>query len=165
MRRFFILHCFLLCFFLFQGELTSARKIWTRTEMVEMAGYGEQRLSSVFITGSLLCDKSHPQLHTIAIPGATVAIKCNTGIKKRSKWFKAVTDDSGEFEIDLPSQLHAISDLENTCFIKPLHVPKPYRCYHSSTNIHKRIELVSSTNGFRVYTSGKIRLHGNSSRS
>lgn len=100
------------------------------------------------------------------LTGATVAIKCHTGSKKRSKWIKAVTDDFGEFEIDLPSQLHAIPNLENTCFIKPVHVPKLYRCYHTSTNVHKRIKLVSSTNGFRVYTSGKIRLQqGHSSRS
>ncbi|KAL0761151.1 hypothetical protein Bca101_077301 [Brassica carinata] len=123
--------------------------------MVEMAGYGEQKLSSVIIAGSLLCDTSR----------ATVAIKCHTGYKRRSKWIKAVTDDLGEFEIDLPSQLHAIPDMENTCVVKPVHVPKLYRCNHRSTNTHKRIKLVSSTNGFRVYTSGKIKLQGHSSRS
>ncbi|CAN7079240.1 unnamed protein product [Brassica oleracea var. botrytis] len=96
---------------------------------------------------------------------ATVAIKCHTGYKRRSKWIKAVTDDLGEFEIDLPSQLHAIPDMENTCVVKPVHVPKLYRCNHRSTNTHKRIKLVSSTNGFRVYTSGKIKLQGHSSRS
>ncbi|ESQ39915.1 hypothetical protein EUTSA_v10001056mg [Eutrema salsugineum] len=167
MGSFFILRCFLLFFFFFfNGAFAASGKIWTRTEMVEMAGYGEQKLSSVIITGSLLCDDtSHPHLHSIAIPGATVAIKCHTGYKKRSKWIKAVTDDLGEFEIDLPSQLHAIPDMENKCFIKPVHVPKRYRCYHNSTNIHKRIKLVSSTNGSRVYTSGKIRLQGHSSRS
>ncbi|CAH8384201.1 unnamed protein product [Eruca vesicaria subsp. sativa] len=153
---------FLLFFFLFDLAF-AAGKIWSRTEIVEMAGYGEQKLSSVIITGSLLCDTSR----SIAIPGATVGIKCNTGYKKRSKWIKAVTDDFGEFEIDLPSQLHAIPDLENTCLIKPIHVPDNLfiTCYHNSTNIHKRIKLVSSTNGFRVYTSGKIRLQGNSSKS
>ncbi|KFK31357.1 hypothetical protein AALP_AA6G101900 [Arabis alpina] len=158
---------FLLFFFFFlNGAFAASGKIWSRTEMVEMAGYGEQKLSSVIITGSLLCDSSNPRLHSIAIPGATVAIKCNNGSKRRSKWIKAVTDEFGEFEIDLPSQLHAIPNLENTCLIKPVHVPKLYRCYHTSTNIHKRIKLVSSTNGFRVYSSGKIRLQqGRSSRS
>ncbi|CAG7894943.1 unnamed protein product, partial [Brassica rapa] len=33
--------------------------------------------------------------------GASVAIKCHTGYKSRSKWI----DDLGEFEINLPSQL------------------------------------------------------------
>jgi len=164
MGSFFIIRCFLLLsFFLFTGAF--GNNLWTRTEMVEMAGYGEQKLSSVVITGSLLCDTSRPHLHSIPIPGAIVAIKCHTGSKRRSKWIKAVTDELGEFEIDLPSQLHAIPHLENTCFIKPVYVPRPYRCYNTSTNIHKPIKLVSSTNGFRVYTSGKIRLQGHSSRS
>ena len=190
MGSLFILRCFLLFLFLFQGAFAAAGKIWSRTEMVEMAGYGEQKLSSVIIAGSLLCDTSRPHLPSIAIPGtylfmslsicfillseyltwliltgATVAIKCHTGYKRRSKWIKAVTDDLGEFEIDLPSQLHAIPDMENTCVVKPVHVPKLYRCNHRSTNTHKRIKLVSSTNGFRVYTSGKIKLQGHSSRS
>lgn len=186
MGSFFILRCFLLfSFFFFNGAFGNT---WTRTEMVEMAGYGEQKLSSVIIAGSLLCDTSRPYLHSVPIPGicfstflftflvfrpntymiligATVAIKCQTGSKRRSKWIKAVTDELGEFEIDLPSQLHAIPDLENKCFIKPVYVPRHYRCYHTSTNIHKRIKLVSSTNGLRVYTSGKIRLQGHTSRS
>ncbi|CAH8277925.1 unnamed protein product [Arabidopsis lyrata] len=163
MGSFFILLCFLLfSFFFFNGAFGNT---WTRTEMVEMAGYGEQKLSSVIIAGSLLCDTSRPYLHSVPIPGATVAIKCQTGSKRRSKWIKAVTDELGEFEIDLPSQLHAIPDLENKCFIKPVYVPRHYRCYHTSTNIHKRIKLVSSTNGLRVYTSGKIRLQGHTSRS
>ncbi|KAL0693255.1 hypothetical protein Bca4012_060435 [Brassica carinata] len=180
---FFILRCFLLFFFLFDLAF-AAEKIWSRKDMVEMAGYGEQKLSSVIITGSLLlCDTSRsiaipgPVLHAslcFLLPsedlhddpshtGATVAIKCQTGYKRRSKWIKAVTDDLGEFEIDLPSQLHAVPDLENTCAIKPIHVPELYRCHLNSTNTHKRIKLVSSTNGFRVYTSGKIRLQGHSS--
>ncbi|CAN6867359.1 unnamed protein product [Brassica oleracea] len=165
MRSFFILRCFLLFFFLFHLAFAAAWKIWSRTEMLEMAGYGEQKLSSVIITGSLICNTSPSHLHSIAIPGATVAIKCHTGYKRRSKWIKAVTDDLGEFEIDLPSQFHAIPDLENTCVIKPIHVPELYRCHHNSTNTHKRIKLVSSTNSFRVYTSGKIRLQGHSLKS
>lgn len=164
MRSFFILRC---CFLLSLFDLAfAAGKIWSRTEMVEMAGYGEQKLSSVIIKGSLLCDTSPPHLHSIAIPGATVAIKCHTGYKRRSKWIKAITGDLGEFEIDLPSQFHAVPDLENTCVVKPIHVPELYRCYHnSSNNTHKRIKYFSSTNSIRVYTSGKIRLQRHSSKS
>ncbi|CAH8306509.1 unnamed protein product [Eruca vesicaria subsp. sativa] len=52
------LPCLLLFFslFLFQEAFATTGKIWSRTEMVEMAGYGEQKLSYVIITGSLLCD-------------------------------------------------------------------------------------------------------------
>ncbi|KAJ4903943.1 Pollen Ole e 1 allergen and extensin family protein [Raphanus sativus] len=159
MGSFFILLCFFL-FFFFNGEFTAASKFWSRIEMAEMNGYGEHKLSSVVITGSLLC-------HT-PVSGATVAIKCHTGFKKRSNWIKAVTDDFGEFAIHLPSHLHAIPHLEKACFVKPIHVPKHYRrCYKtfSKSNTHKGIKLVSSRNGFRVYTSGTIRLHGYSSRS
>ncbi|CAN8317469.1 unnamed protein product [Cochlearia groenlandica] len=157
MGSFFIFCCFLI-FFLFNG---ASSKLWSRTEMSDMAGYGEHKLSSVIITGSLLCN--------IPISGASVAIKCHTGFKKRSKWVKAVTDEYGEFVIHLPSHLHAIPHIEKACFVKPLHVPKHHsRCYKtfSKSNIHKGIKLVSSRNGFRVYTSGKIMmLHGISSRS
>ncbi|KAJ4878047.1 Pollen Ole e 1 allergen and extensin family protein [Raphanus sativus] len=166
---FFILRCcfLLFSFFLFDLAFAAGGKIWSRTEMVEMAGYGEQKLSSVIITGSLLCDTSSPHhFHSIAIPGATVAIKCHTGFKRRSRWIKAVTDDLGEFEIDLPSQLHAVEDLENTCVVKPIHVPELYGCYHNSrNNTHKRIKLFSSTNSIRVYKTGKIRLQRHSSKS
>ncbi|CAH8376268.1 unnamed protein product [Eruca vesicaria subsp. sativa] len=159
MRSFFILLCFFL-FFFFSGEFAAARKFWSRLEMAEMNGYGEHKLSSVVITGSLLCNTP--------VSGATVAIKCHTGFKKRSNLIKAVTDDFGEFVIHLPSHLHAIPNLEKSCFIKPIHVPKHYhRCYKtfSKSNLHKGIKLVSSRNGFRVYTSGTIMLHGYSSRS
>ncbi|CAN6844328.1 unnamed protein product [Brassica oleracea] len=158
MGSFFVLLSFL--FFFFNGELAAANKFWSRLEMAEMNGYGEHKLSSVVITGSLLCNTP--------VSGATVAIKCHTGFKKRSNWIKAITDDCGEFVIHLPSHLHAIPHLEKACFVKPIHVPKHYhRCYKalSKSNLHKGIKLVSSKDGFRVYTSGTIRLHGYSSRS
>ncbi|CAG7874113.1 hypothetical protein BRARA_E00572 [Brassica rapa] len=161
MESFLILRCFFLFFFFafFNGEFVAAEKFWSRIEMAEMNGYGEHKLSSVVITGSLLCNSP--------VSGATVAIKCHTGFKRRSNWIKAVTDEFGEFVIHLPSHLHAIPHLEKACFVKPVHVPKHYRrCYKtfSKSNIHKGIKLVSSSNGFRVYTSGTIRLHGHSSR-
>ncbi|ESQ52713.1 hypothetical protein EUTSA_v10017342mg [Eutrema salsugineum] len=155
MRSFF----FFFFFIFFKGSFAAAGKFWSRIEMAEMNGYGEHKLSSVVITGSILCNTP--------VSGATVAIKCHTGFKKRSKWVKAVTDDFGEFVIHLPSHLHAIPHLEKACFIKPVHVPKHYQsCYKtfSKSNIHKGIKLVSSRNGFRVYTSGSIKLHGYSSR-
>ncbi|CAH2058662.1 unnamed protein product [Thlaspi arvense] len=160
MESFLIFRCFLL-FVFFKGTFAASGKFWSRLEMAEMNGYGEHKLSSVVITGSLLCN--------IPLSGATVAIKCHsTGFRKRTKWTKAVTDDFGEFVIHLPSHLHAIPHLEKACYIKPVHVPKHYyRCYKTfaKSNIHKGIKLVSSRNGFRVYTAGKITLHGYSSRS
>lgn len=74
MGSFFVLRCFFIIYFLlFNGAFGN---IWTRTEMVEMAGYGEQKLSSVVITGSLLWDTSRPSLHSIAIPGISTFSSC-----------------------------------------------------------------------------------------
>lgn len=90
--------------------------------------------------------------------GATIGIKCHTGYMRRSKWIKAVTNELGQFVIDLPSHLHAIPDLDKACIIKPLSVPKLYRC---SSKIHRGIQLLSSSNGSRVYTAGNITLQQN----
>ncbi|CAN7110176.1 hypothetical protein BRARA_A01828 [Brassica rapa] len=149
--RFLLCSSLTLVFMLALGEAAGDIMRWSRKEMVEMAGYGEDKLSSVLVTASLLSSSSSP------IPGATVGIKCHTGYRKRSKWIKAVTNALGQFTIDLPSHLHAIPDLEKTCFIKPLSVPKPYQC--SPTKTQRGIKLVSSSNGLRVYTAGNITLH------
>ncbi|CAH2078802.1 unnamed protein product [Thlaspi arvense] len=150
--RFLFLFCSLtLLFMVASGEaVVDNRMRWSRKEMVEMAGYGELKLSSVLLTASLISSSSDP------IPGATIGIKCHTGFRSRSKWIKAVTNELGQFFIDLPSHLHAIPDLEKSCSIKPLSVPNPYRC---SLKIHRGIKLVSSSDGFRVYTAGNITLH------
>ncbi|KAL1217835.1 hypothetical protein V5N11_009607 [Cardamine amara subsp. amara] len=111
MGSFFIFRIFLLFFFFFlffNGAYAASSKLWSIREMADMAGYGEDKISSVVISGSLLCNT--------AVSGATVAIKCHTGLKKSSKWIKAVTDDFGEFVIHLPSHLHAIPHLEKSCF-------------------------------------------------
>ncbi|WZY69929.1 uncharacterized protein LOC103868310 [Brassica rapa] len=149
--RFLLCSSLTLVFMLALGEAAGEIMRWNRKEMVEMAGYGEDKLSSVLVTASLLSSSSSP------IPGATVGIKCHTGYRKRSKWIKAVTNALGQFTIDLPSHLHAIPDLEKACSIKPLSVPKPYQC--SPTKTQRGIKLVSSSNGLRVYTAGNITLH------
>ncbi|KAL1194600.1 hypothetical protein V5N11_031424 [Cardamine amara subsp. amara] len=127
----------------------AVRETWSRNEMVEMAGYGEHKLSSILLTASLLSSSSSP------ISGATIGIKCETGYRMRSKWIKAVTNELGQFVIDLPSHLHAIPDLDKACIIKPLSIPKRYRC---SSKIHRGLRLISSSNGSRVYTAGNITL-------
>ncbi|CAH8387775.1 unnamed protein product [Eruca vesicaria subsp. sativa] len=146
----FLFRALTLVFMVALGEAVGDRMRWTRKEMVEIAGYGELKLSSVILTASLLSSSSDP------ISGATVGIMCHTGHRRRSKVIKAVTNEFGQFTIDLPSHLHAIPDLGKACSIKPLSVPKPYRC---SPKIHRGIKLVSSSNGLRFYTAGNITLH------
>ncbi|KAL0688812.1 hypothetical protein Bca4012_088489 [Brassica carinata] len=160
--RFLLCSSLTLVFMLALGEAAGDIMRWSRKEMVEMAGYGEDKLSSVLVTASLLSSSSSPipgvSLFSLLIHiGATVGIKCHTGYRKRSKWIKAVTNALGQFTIDLPSHLHAIHDLEKACSIKPLSVPKPYQC--SPTKTQRGIKLVSSSNGLRVYTAGNITLH------
>ncbi|XP_048622789.1 uncharacterized protein LOC106425405 [Brassica napus] len=177
--RFLLCSSLTLVFMLALGEAAGEIMRWNRKEMVEMAGYGEDKLSSVLVTASLLSSSSSPipgkyckqvamsrlvhachgvSLFSLLIHiGATVGIKCHTGYRKRSKWIKAVTNALGQFTIDLPSHLHAIPDLEKACSIKPLSVPKPYQC--SPTKTQRGIKLVSSSNGLRVYTAGNITLH------
>ncbi|KAF3597448.1 hypothetical protein DY000_02026733 [Brassica cretica] len=103
----FLFRALTLVFMVALGEAVGDRMRWTRKEMVEIAGYGELKLSSVILTASLLSSSSDP-----------------------------------------------ISD--KACSIKPLSVPKPYRCSHK---IHRGIKLVSSSNGLRFYTAGNITLH------
>ncbi|XP_010518741.1 PREDICTED: uncharacterized protein LOC104798379 [Tarenaya hassleriana] len=133
----------LLCIF---SETAVSERIWSREEMAALAGYGEEKLSSVVVTGSLLSSGSLP------VPGAVVGVKCEAEGKRRTGWIKAVTDEHGEFEIELPSSLHAIPDLANACLVKPVHVPEPYKCFPSA----RGLTLVSSSHGFRVYTAGSI---------
>lgn len=40
-----------------------------RDEVVEIAGYGEEKLSTVLITGSLHCGGDHHHPHAMPIPG------------------------------------------------------------------------------------------------
>ena len=72
---------------------------------------------------------------------------------------KAVTDRYGEFIIDLPSQLHAIQNLEKACSVKVLQLPKNSPCRQLDiAREHKEIRLLSADNGTRAYTAGTITL-------
>ncbi|KAK9014808.1 hypothetical protein V6N11_005946 [Hibiscus sabdariffa] len=49
-------------------------ELWSRDEMIRLAGYGEEKLSTVLITGSVLCQACqhhhpHPQLRSWPISG------------------------------------------------------------------------------------------------
>lgn len=138
----------------------------TSDEIARMSGYGEEKLSTVLITGTLLCTScsSDPDLQTLPVSGALVAATCNsnslyTTRNKKPTWEKGITDDNGEFIIDLPSQLHAIPDLHKACSIKILYLPKDSPCQSASAKAKERlnkIELSSVGNGIRTYTAGTI---------
>ncbi|KAK4259155.1 hypothetical protein QN277_005515 [Acacia crassicarpa] len=174
-----LLLCFVL-FFLIQSPVTGEdvvdgdfSELLSREEMVQMAGYGEEKLSTVLVTGSVHCEahnfhgKADHQLHAWPIPGALVAVNCHShGSERREKSTVAqgVTDEYGEFMIDLPSYLHAIPNLEKICRVRVHQIPKNSKC--QPDNVNKRLKkLILSTfgNGIRTYSAGNLRFqHSNS---
>ncbi|XP_041025164.1 uncharacterized protein LOC121265563 [Juglans microcarpa x Juglans regia] len=133
----------------------------SREELVQIAGYGEERLSTVLVTGSILCEAcvhGDPHIRVWPISGAMVAVNCHKhGRKCRSGLAQGVTDEFGDFIIDLPSHLHSIPNLEKTCSIKVLRIPKNSPCRPTSVRKQKGIILSSVGNSIRSYSAGSIR--------
>uniref|UniRef100_A0A2N9GHJ5 Pollen Ole e 1 allergen and extensin family protein n=1 Tax=Fagus sylvatica TaxID=28930 RepID=A0A2N9GHJ5_FAGSY len=131
-------------------------------DFVQMAGYGEEKLSTVLVTGSVHCEAClhghEAELHAWPISGALVTVNChNNGKNSRSRWAEAVTDEFGEFIVDLPSHLHAVPNLEQTCSVKVLRIPKNSPCRPAYVKKQKGLKLSSFGNGIRTYSAGKIR--------
>ncbi|CAK8564482.1 unnamed protein product [Lathyrus sativus] len=139
----------------------------SRKEVVEIAGYGEEKLSTVLITGSLHCEPNHHP-HAWPIPGAWVAVNCQShGSERKGKSMvaKGVTDEFGDFMVDLPSYLHAIPNLEKTCRVKVHKIPKGSLC-RPTRQVRKHnglFKLSSIGNGIRTYDAGNIRIQHSTS--
>ncbi|KAM5588936.1 hypothetical protein ABKV19_007078 [Rosa sericea] len=146
-------------------QLLSSRK-----DLVQIAGYGEEKLSTVLITGSVHCeeacslsdDHEHQahQLHLHAWPvsGAVVSVNCRVGGRKRKlSRSQGVTDEYGDFMIDLPSDLHAVPNLDKLCCARVIRVPKNTQCKAAFVKRHKGLKLSSVGNGIRTYSAGRIR--------
>ena len=138
----------------------------SRDEVVQIAGYGEEKLSTVLITGSVTCEAPHrPQPHAWPIQGASVGVNCKSH-GRNNKWNKGksmvatgVTDEFGDFMIDLPSHLHAIPNLEKVCIVKIHRIPKASLCRPAHViKKHKGLTLSSFGNGIRTYNAGNIRI-------
>lgn len=122
---------------------------------MKLAGYGEDKLSTVIVMGTLLCQLELRDSQTIA--GALVGVKCMVGSKNRKmNWAHGTTDEDGSFLIDVPSHLHAIPDLDKVCLVRVLRLPKNSLCRPTARN--KGIRLSSIGNGIRRYTAGNLRL-------
>ncbi|KAG5011328.1 hypothetical protein HKD37_07G020544 [Glycine soja] len=137
----------------------------SRDEVVQIAGYGEEKLSTVLITGSVNCEAPHqpqPQPHAWPVQGASVAVNCQSHGRKwkgKSMVARGVTDEFGDFMIDLPSHLHAIPNLEKVCTVKIHRIPKASLCRAAHVmKKHKGLTLSSFGNGFRTYNAGNIRI-------
>ncbi|KAF8023290.1 hypothetical protein BT93_F0705 [Corymbia citriodora subsp. variegata] len=133
-----------------------------RDEMVEMAGYGEEKLSTVLVTGSVLCEACLPgdsQIHAWPLSGASVAVNCHAGDKEsEASQIHGVTDENGDFFIDLPSELHAVPNLNERCSVNLARMPSNSPCRPAHIRKHKRVRLSSVGNGIRTYEAGTIRL-------
>ncbi|KAL4562950.1 hypothetical protein LXL04_026981 [Taraxacum kok-saghyz] len=126
----------------------------TPDDLIRLAGYGEEKLSTVVVGGSLHCD-------TYPIAGALMAVSCDHSNRRKTKsnWLRGKTDDDGDFLIDLPSHLHAIPNMEKICVVRIVHLPKSSPCHHRRfTGKHRRIKLTSSRNGIRAYSTDEIDL-------
>ncbi|XP_071920996.1 uncharacterized protein [Coffea arabica] len=151
----------------------------TREELVHMAGYGEEKLSTVTISGKLLCHACadihdhHHQANQLDQPlpapapvsGASVAVFCGTSWKSRKSCARGTTDEYGDFLIDLPSHLHAIPNLEKVCLVRVLHLSKNSDCRPAFTGKHRAIRLLSIEDGSRAYTVKTIHLTTKHSKS
>uniref|UniRef100_A0A0E0M6F9 Uncharacterized protein n=1 Tax=Oryza punctata TaxID=4537 RepID=A0A0E0M6F9_ORYPU len=140
-------------------------------ELVRIAGYGEEPVSTVIVSGQVVCELSlrppGSDLLSIELPGATVGVACETGgIKTMVNSVFTITDENGNFTIELPSRFHATPNLEKACSVKVLQLPLDCVCWlrHSPSYYHG-IQLSSSEDGIRSYTTGVIRLQHHDTKS
>lgn len=99
-------------------------------------------------------DNLHP-FHYFA--GALVTVYCHNSHRKTITKTQAFTDEYGDFMVDLPSHLHAIPNLDKTCSVKVLRMPKNSLCRPAYVKKHKALRLSSVGNGIRTYAAGRIR--------
>ncbi|KAF5182415.1 Pollen ole e 1 allergen and extensin family protein [Thalictrum thalictroides] len=134
----------------------------SRSELVELAGYGEEKLSSVVVTGTVVCEACLDKeigVYAYPVSSAMVAVSCKNGRGKMKKnnCVHEKTNEYGDFMIDLPSHLHAIPSLHKACVVKVFGLPKDSPCKKLPIGA-KRIKLLSNRNNIRTYTVGGIRL-------
>ncbi|XP_057470620.1 uncharacterized protein LOC130759507 [Actinidia eriantha] len=134
----------------------------SREELAEMAGYGEEKLSTVLVSGTVLCEAcsdENGQTNPQTMSGALVAVSCHTNQKtSKSNWVESTTDEFGDFLIDLPSHLHAIPNLDKRCLVKILRLPKNSPCHPAFTGKQTGLKLSSTANGIRTYTAENLYL-------
>ncbi|KAM3311055.1 hypothetical protein ACQJBY_031610 [Aegilops geniculata] len=136
---------------------------FSQAELARIAGYGEEPVSTVLVSGQVacqLCLRPGSDLLTFDLPGSKVAVTCTTeGPNTMANSAVAITNEYGNFSIELPSRLHATPSLENACSVKVLELPPDSACRvgggHGSSH---GLRLSSSNGSVRTYTTGVIRL-------
>ncbi|KVI01128.1 Pollen Ole e 1 allergen/extensin [Cynara cardunculus var. scolymus] len=88
-----------------------------------------------------------------------MAVSCDTSRKtSKSDWVRGITDEYGDFVIDLPSHLHALPNMEKRCRLKILQLPNASPCHQAFTGEYRGIKFSSAKNGIRTYTAHEIHL-------
>ncbi|WVZ99475.1 hypothetical protein U9M48_044766 [Paspalum notatum var. saurae] len=139
---------------------------FSAAELARVAGYGEEPVSSVSVAGQVACElclRPGSDLLTFELPGAKVAVTCETeGVNNHQAANSAfaTTDEYGNFSIDLPSHLHATPNIEKACAVKVLQLPADTSCRlgHRPGATYGLMLLSSEEDGVRAYTAGVIRL-------
>ncbi|OEL25163.1 hypothetical protein BAE44_0013818 [Dichanthelium oligosanthes] len=138
---------------------------FSAAERARIAGYGEEPVSSVSVSGQVACElciRPGSDLLAFELPGAKVAVLCKTDDGPDDQVANptfARTDEFGNFTIDLPSQLHAIPNLERACAVKVLQLPADSSCrLHHCPSTNYGLRLSSEEHGVRAYTTGVMRL-------
>lgn len=159
-------------FFLFFDGAIAHQYAFEEENLFEIAGYGEEKLSSVIIFGRVTCSGKYSMITDttpqVAVPGAEISVACKNVLWKRKNkysWIHGTTDEYGEFIVDLPSELHGIPSLEKACVVKIRRLPKEHSsvCGHTVKRRRRRrrrtrIQLSSARNNVRFYTAGTISL-------
>ncbi|OVA20136.1 Pollen Ole e 1 allergen/extensin [Macleaya cordata] len=173
---FLFIFLLLLLLFVHQHSVEAGREnpllesVSSRTDMVQLAGYGEEKLSSVLVSGTVLCKAcldGETQLPAWPVTDASVGVTCktSTGGKRRNQQqvsrAQGITDEYGDFMIDLPSHIHALPNLEKACTVRVIRLPKKSPCSHGRVFVrkpNKGIRLSSVGDSIRMYTAGSITL-------
>lgn len=154
-----------------EEEALPMEAYFSAAELARIAGYGEEPVSSVSVSGQLTCElclRPGSPLLALEMPGAKVAVTCDCESQHpipsdepdSLALVAATTDESGNFTIDLPARLHATPDLEKACAVKVLRLPAgsgSCRLRHRAGDAY-RLRLASAEDGARAYTAGVIRL-------
>ncbi|CAN6470623.1 unnamed protein product [Victoria cruziana] len=132
--------------------------ITERDVLASSAGYGEEKLSSVLVMGSVVCKPCGGAIPEIA-SGATVVVKCRRG--KRRIRTRALTDEYGDFTIELPSEAHAWPRLEKSCRVRVHRLSRKSACYPRFSDQPTALSLSSVGNGVRAYDAGVVSVKKN----
>ncbi|KAJ1263918.1 hypothetical protein BS78_09G223100 [Paspalum vaginatum] len=139
---------------------------FSAAELARVAGYGEEPVSSVSVSGQVACElclRPGSDLLAFELPGAKVAVTCETESGNKHQAANsafATTDEYGNFSIDLPSHLHATPSIEKACAVKVLQLPADTSCrlgHRPGANYGLKLSS-SKEDGIRAYTAGVIRL-------